>query len=54
MAAFAISRANASVAYMRGVPRKELRGNWSSSRTKANAPSGVASHPVSSPRAAAS
>ena len=40
----ATSRASASVAYIRGVPRKALRGNWSSSSTSANAPSAVASH----------
>ena len=43
----------ASVAYMRGVPRKALRGNWSRRRISANAPVGVASQPKSSPRAAA-
>ena len=47
-------RAAASVAYMRGVPRNELRGNWSSKIMSASAPTGVALQPSSSPRAAAS
>lgn len=38
----------ASVANMRGVPRKQLRGNWSSKMSKARAPSGDATQSSSS------
>ena len=47
-------RASASVAYIREVPRKALRGNWSSRITRASALSAKPAQPASSPRAAAS
>ena len=50
----ATTRARASVAYIRAVPRKELRGNWSSMSASASAPSAAADHSARPPRAAAS
>ena len=48
----AVASARASPANARGVSRKMLRVNWSSSRTRASAPCGVAHHSPNAPASA--